>query len=66
MRSINPATEEVIAEYEAFDEARIDRALELSIERYSEWRGTSFEDRSELMRRAGEILRERSTGGNAS
>ena len=59
MRSINPATEEVIAEYEAFDEARIDRALELSIERYSEWRGTSFEDRSELMRRAGEILRER-------
>lgn len=59
MRSINPATEEVIAEYEAFDEARIDRALELSIERYSEWRGTSFEDRSELMRRAGEILRDR-------
>ena len=59
MRSINPATEEVIAEYEAFDEARIDQVLDLSLESYGSWKQTSFEERATLMRRAADILRDR-------
>ncbi len=59
MRSINPATEEVIAEYEAFDEARIDQVLDLSLESYGSWKQTSFEERARLMRRAADILRDR-------
>ena len=46
MRSINPATEEVIAEYEPFDEDRIEAALELSAQTYAFYNLSSFEERA--------------------
>ena len=57
MKSINPATEETIAEYEPFDKERIDTALDDSVEAFESWRETSFEMRSESMRKAADVLR---------
>jgi succinate-semialdehyde dehydrogenase / glutarate-semialdehyde dehydrogenase len=57
--SINPATEQLIARYEEFTDAEIEQALAQTHETFTRWRETSFAERSRLMRRAGEILRER-------
>jgi acyl-CoA reductase-like NAD-dependent aldehyde dehydrogenase len=59
IQSINPATEDVIATYEEFTPADIERALAETNERFKTWRATSFAERARLMRRAAEVLRER-------
>ena len=58
MRSINPATEEVIAEYEPFDEDRIEAALELSAQTYAFYNLSSFEERATKMKAAAGVLRD--------
>lgn len=58
-KTINPATEEIIREYEELTPVQIDSSIEKANHSFKEWKKTSFSHRSELMFRAGKILRER-------
>lgn len=57
IRSINPATEEVLATFAAFDPQQIEKTLQRAGEESERWRKTSFEQRGELLRRVGTYLR---------
>ncbi len=57
LQSINPATEEVIAELPEHTPAQIETALARAAATYRAWRTTSFAERSRLMRDAGAYLR---------
>lgn len=59
MRSINPATEETIAEYSEHDAAAIEERLARADRAFAVHRRTSFAERAERMRRAAALLRER-------
>jgi succinate-semialdehyde dehydrogenase/glutarate-semialdehyde dehydrogenase len=54
--SINPATEEVIAQFPNSSPAEIEAALDASANAFEKWRATSFQDRATLMIRAAELL----------
>lgn len=60
MRAINPANNLLIAEYPDHDDAEIEAKLALAAERFAEYRSTSFAERAALMRKAANVLRERS------
>ncbi len=57
LRSINPATEEVIQEFEELTSGQIDQKLAAAAAAFEQWRTTSFEERTKLMKRAAEVLR---------
>jgi succinate-semialdehyde dehydrogenase/glutarate-semialdehyde dehydrogenase len=57
IKSINPATEEVMAEYPELTADQIDRALDESQKTYRKWRKTSFAERAKLMIDAAAYLR---------
>ena len=61
MQSINPVTEDVIATYTPHTRDQVDQAIARSHDRFGSWRKTTFEERSELMRKAAGVLRD-STG----
>ncbi|MGC2485948.1 MAG: NAD-dependent succinate-semialdehyde dehydrogenase [Acidimicrobiales bacterium] len=54
--AINPATEEIIAEYPVLDGPGIVRALDTAHGTYLKWRGASFSERANYMARAAELL----------
>ncbi|MEJ2059695.1 MAG: NAD-dependent succinate-semialdehyde dehydrogenase [Gammaproteobacteria bacterium] len=56
--SINPYTGETQATYPAWDEARIDQALNQTAGSRSAWCRTSLEERGTLMKRAAAVLRD--------
>ncbi len=58
IRSINPTTEEVIAEFASFTPEQIDTALHEAHQTFREWHSTSIEERATLMRRAAVFLRQ--------
>ena len=58
IRSINPATEEVFAEFEEFSPEQVDTVLKEAHQAFEQWRRTSFEERAALMRSAASYLRE--------
>ena len=60
MRVVNPATEEVIEEYEWHSAEHVERALGLAGETFRAWRWTTTEHRAGLMRAAAGVLRARS------
>jgi len=60
LRSVDPATGQVIREYEEADATKIASDLELAGTAAQVWRERSFEDRSVVVRRAAEVLRARS------
>ncbi len=45
IRSINPATEEVLAEFEEFSPKQVDTVLREAQQAFGQWHRTSFEDR---------------------
>ena len=57
MKSINPATEQVIAEYAEHSPARIEQALQSAERAWGQWRSVSIRDRGALMREAAAGLR---------
>ena len=59
MKSINPATEEVIAEYAEHTPQQLDAALELAQSAFEQWRGVSLPQRARLMSGAAAELRRR-------
>ncbi|HQU26027.1 MAG TPA: NAD-dependent succinate-semialdehyde dehydrogenase [Acidimicrobiales bacterium] len=54
--SVNPATGEVVAEFEGHTPEQIEAAVALSARAFRAWRETPFKDRGELMTRAAQIL----------
>lgn len=56
-QTINPATEDIIAEYQEFSPTEIQATLEKSHSRYLSWSKTSFAERIRLMMNAAKILR---------
>ena len=59
MQVINPATGERVREYEETTPDAVEGIIESTHETFLEWRRTDFARRALLMRRAAEILRER-------
>lgn len=55
-QSINPATEEVVASFEAHTPEQIEAAVALAAKTFRSWRETPFKDRGELMVKAAQIL----------
>jgi succinate-semialdehyde dehydrogenase/glutarate-semialdehyde dehydrogenase len=61
MRVINPATEEVISEYEFHTPGQIDALLDAAAGVFPAWRGTAIRERGRLMHRTAAVLRERAS-----
>ncbi|MCK4771769.1 MAG: NAD-dependent succinate-semialdehyde dehydrogenase [Candidatus Latescibacteria bacterium] len=59
MKAVNPATGEVIREYQESSLAEVEEQIGRTHEAFLSWRETSFGYRSELVAKAGGILRER-------
>jgi succinate-semialdehyde dehydrogenase/glutarate-semialdehyde dehydrogenase len=57
IQSINPATEEVLAEFAPFTDAQVDAALQQAHDAFLRWRKLSFTERGAGLRRAAERLR---------
>ena len=57
--SINPATEELLAEFEPWSPEQVDHAVEQVASAQRTWAAVSVEDRAGPMRRAAELLRQR-------
>jgi succinate-semialdehyde dehydrogenase / glutarate-semialdehyde dehydrogenase len=57
MQSINPTTEEVLANFEEHSEQEVNQALDRSIETFRVWKQQPFSGRAELMRRAAQVMR---------
>ena len=55
-KSINPTTGDVIAEYPEMTAANVQDVLEETHRAQQSWSNVSFEDRSRLMLKAGEVL----------
>ncbi len=57
IQSINPASEEVLAEYPEMSEAELDRALAQAQAAHEKWRETSFAERRARLNEAARYLR---------
>jgi succinate-semialdehyde dehydrogenase/glutarate-semialdehyde dehydrogenase len=57
MKSINPATEQVIAEYAEHTPVQIERALHSAEKAFGQWRSVPIKDRGALLKEAGAGLR---------
>ncbi|GET26316.1 NAD-dependent succinate-semialdehyde dehydrogenase [Prolixibacter sp. NT017] len=59
MKSINPATGELIKEYSEMSEGQVKEVVDLNFEAWKGYRETSFAQRSQWMQKAAELLRSR-------
>lgn len=59
--SRNPATEEVVEEFNAHTRSQVEDALALSFKAAAKWRATSFAERGRLMLKAAELLEQENT-----
>jgi succinate-semialdehyde dehydrogenase/glutarate-semialdehyde dehydrogenase len=57
-KSINPFSQEVIAEHEVLTNAQLNHKLKLSGNAFKDWKTTSFQQRADKMQRLAGILRE--------
>ncbi|MBG6187333.1 NAD-dependent succinate-semialdehyde dehydrogenase [Flavobacterium sp. CAN_S2] len=57
-KSINPFSQEVIAEHEVLTNAQLNQKLQLSESAFKIWKNTSFQERADKMRKLANILRE--------
>ena len=56
-KSINPFTQEVIAEHEVLTTTQLNHKLQLSETAFKNWRNTSFQERADKMKNLANILR---------
>ena len=59
MKSTNPATGELIAEYTAYSKEQVEEIIEVNYFAGLKWRKTSFEERTKCLRAAAQVLRQR-------
>jgi succinate-semialdehyde dehydrogenase / glutarate-semialdehyde dehydrogenase len=57
--SVNPATEEVLAEHRPYDDAQIERALERSTNAARQWAGTALADRTAALTSLADLIDQR-------
>ena len=62
LKSINPATGEIIREYEEFHSDEIDNAIEANYQAYKLWRKQPVRKRADLLLKAAKVLREKQEG----
>ena len=62
LKSINPATGEIIREYEEYHSDEINNAIEANFQAYKKWRKEPVERRATLLKEAARILREKKEG----
>ncbi|MBR8538191.1 NAD-dependent succinate-semialdehyde dehydrogenase [Carboxylicivirga sediminis] len=62
LKSINPATGEIIREYEEFHSDEIDNAIAANYEAYKGWRKEPVEQRAQLLIKAAKVLRDKQEG----
>lgn len=62
MKSTNPATGEVFAEYSLHDDQMVERRIARAAETFTHWRATSFGERSRLFQKLAHLLK---SGKNA-
>ncbi len=60
IRSINPSSEEVLAEFDPWSAAQVDAALDAAVQAQRAWRARSVEERAEVLRSVAALLRDRS------
>lgn len=58
MKTINPATGEVLKEYQLMGDAKLDGIVNSAVKAQEQWRRTSFGERAELLRNVAEKLKE--------
>lgn len=58
MKSINPATEELIAEYAPTSDEDVENRVRMADEAQRGWRNTDFAQRAELMLNMADLLRQ--------
>ena len=56
-KSINPYTQELLAEYPVMDDSRLDQLISRSAAAFDSWKKTSFSERSSIMKKVARILR---------
>ncbi len=56
-KSINPFSQEVIAEHEVLTNSQLSKKMEIAESAFKNWRNTSFQERANKMQRLAEILR---------
>ncbi|MEL6944585.1 MAG: NAD-dependent succinate-semialdehyde dehydrogenase, partial [Bacteroidota bacterium] len=56
LKVINPATEEVVKEYETISNAEVEKQIESAHQAYLDWRNTSFEYRAEKIQLLAKLL----------
>ena len=61
MQSVNPHSQQPIATYAPYDDAKIEQLISAADRTFHDWRTTSFATRAALMRVAGNVLRQRQT-----
>jgi succinate-semialdehyde dehydrogenase/glutarate-semialdehyde dehydrogenase len=59
LRSVNPATDELVREYPESSPEQVRRALASALRAFEDWRRTSFEERATPLRKAADLLEER-------
>jgi len=57
MQAINPATEQLVRDYEPHDKSAVESRLRQAEETYRQWRLTDWSHRADLMQRAAQVLR---------
>ncbi|TDE07653.1 NAD-dependent succinate-semialdehyde dehydrogenase [Flavobacterium sandaracinum] len=57
-KSINPFSQEVIAEHEVLTNTQLNHKLKLSESAFKDWKTTSFQERADKMQRLAAVLRE--------
>lgn len=54
--SINPATEEILAEFPILNEGQLDEKINLGFQTFKKWRAVSFVEKKSLMKKVGKLL----------
>lgn len=57
LKSVNPFNGTVLAEFKPDDESAVEKKLQQATQTFSSWKRTGFQQRAELMKKAGSILR---------
>jgi succinate-semialdehyde dehydrogenase / glutarate-semialdehyde dehydrogenase len=59
IKSINPANEELLEEYNEMTNEQVDKIIDSAHSEFEKWRNTDFEFRSDKMKKAASVLRNR-------
>lgn len=59
VKSVNPATNEVIKEFPVMTDDRIEEILQQADQAFKEWKKTSFSQRADLLHKVASLMRER-------